>query len=290
MRKMPPWASAMNAFDAGAVPGSVLRGEDYANDFSRSLLAPQRPDPQCIVATAGTLSSKRFNVYRNNVTVSLVDALADIFPAVRRLVGEEFFRAMARIFVLESPPVSPLIFEYGSGFADFIDRFEHTQELPWLGDVARIERAWLDAYHAADVAPMAPAEIAALDPALLPDLRFQPHPASRMVVSAHPALSIFMANHYHDPEGDIELHGPEAALVTRPELDVQVRPLLPGGHVFLGALLAGETLGVAAASGASSSSTFDLAANIEGMLMAGVFSSLLVEPDSCEAKPIGRNT
>jgi hypothetical protein len=32
-------------------------------------------------------------------------------------------------------------------------RYDYAQTMPWLADVARIERAWLDAYHAADAAP-----------------------------------------------------------------------------------------------------------------------------------------
>jgi len=52
--------------------------------------------PNDVVATLGKGVVKRYNVYRNNVTVSLIDALAAIYPDVQRITGVEFFRAMAR--------------------------------------------------------------------------------------------------------------------------------------------------------------------------------------------------
>ena len=70
---------------------------------------------------------------------------------MQRITGVEFFRAMARFHIRETPPASPLLFEYGRDFPAFIERYEYAQGMPWLADVARIERAWLDAYHAADV-------------------------------------------------------------------------------------------------------------------------------------------
>src|SRR5258707_7002615 len=82
----------------------------------------------------------RYNVYRNNVTVSLIDALADIYPAVQRITGAEFFRAMARFHVRATPPTSPLLFEYGRDFPAFIEGYEYAQAMPWLADTARIER------------------------------------------------------------------------------------------------------------------------------------------------------
>lgn len=83
---------------------------------------------------------KRYNVYRNNVIVSLINALADTYPAVQRITGVEFFRAMARFHVRATPPTSPLLFEYGRDFPAFIEGYEHAQDMPWLADTARIER------------------------------------------------------------------------------------------------------------------------------------------------------
>src|SRR5271168_1367098 len=130
--------------------------DSYAATFSSALLRPERETPSLIAGPRGKGAVKRYNVYRNNVTVSLIEALAAIFPAVQRITGVEFFRAMARFHVRANPPRSPLLFEYGRDFPEFIERYECAQDMPWLADTARIERAWLDAYHAADVPPLSP--------------------------------------------------------------------------------------------------------------------------------------
>lgn len=257
---------------------SRLSGREHAgfpSAVATALLDPLRPEPDCVSGPRGKKARKRFNVYRNNVTVSLVNALADIYPASLRIVGREFFRAMASVYVRTSPPVSPLLPEYGREFPAFIDTFEHTRDILWLGDVARIERAWLDAYHAADAAPLAPQALSAIDPESLGEARLRPHPAARIVCSRYPAVTIFTANRRDAPVGLIETADAEDALVSRPQLDVLVRWLPPGGAVFLASLVAGSTLGEAATRAANDSEQFDLAANIKGALEAGVFAEVL---------------
>ncbi len=91
---------------------------------------------------------------------SLIDALRTKFPATERIVGEEFFRAMARVFVIAHPPRSKILHTYGDDFGDFIAAFEPAAELAYLADVARLEAARTRAYHAADATPLTPADFA----------------------------------------------------------------------------------------------------------------------------------
>ena len=88
--------------------------------------------------------------------MSLIDALAAIYPAVQRITGAEFFRAMARFHVRATPPTSPLLFEYGRDFPDFIEAYDMRSRCRGSRMSRGIERAWLDAYHAADAAPLSP--------------------------------------------------------------------------------------------------------------------------------------
>ena len=245
--------------------------------FASALVDPTRTTPAIVTGPAGKGAVKRYNVYRNNVTVSLIDALAAVYPAVQRITGVDFFRAMARFHVRATPPTSPLLFEYGRDFPAFIESYEYARDLPWLADVARIERAWLDAYHAADTVPLSADALALVPPQRLADVVFTPHPAAGIVRSPFAALTIFAANRGEGAPGQIDAGTPEDALVTRPELDVIVRHLPEGGAVFLTGLMSGQTLGVAAASALQSSASFDIAANIAGMIEAGVFTSIDLE-------------
>jgi hypothetical protein len=247
----------------------------YAAVFAGALLDPDLATPAAVAGPKSKAAGKRYNVYRNNVTVSLINALAAVFPATQRITGGDFFRAMARFYVRATPPTSPLLFEYGRDFPNFIEQYEYAQSVPWLADVARIERAWLDAYHAADLQPLMPHALASIPPEQLADTVLKPHPAARIIRSRFPAVTIFTANRSDGPATHVEVVEAEDALLTRPALEVEVRQLPPGGAIFLNGLIAGESLGAAASAAFSESPSFDLAANICGLLEAGAFTTAL---------------
>jgi Putative DNA-binding domain len=250
------------------------RHPSYTAAFAAALIDPERETPAIVAGPAGKGAVRRYNVYRNNVTVSLIDALAAAYPAGRRITGVDFFRAMARFHIRATPPTSPLLFEYGRDFPAFIERYEHARPMPWLADTARLERAWLDAYHAEDAAPLSAETLAAVAPERLADLVFITHPATRIVQSPFSVVTIFAANRSGEKAGRIDASSPEDALITRPDLDVVVRHLPPGGAVFLLNLMTGQSLGEAAATALQASPAFDLAANIAGLIGAGAFAAI----------------
>ncbi|QPF90379.1 HvfC/BufC N-terminal domain-containing protein [Bradyrhizobium commune] len=246
----------------------------FAAAFAPALLDPAREAPSAVTGRNGRPAGRRYDVYRNNVTVSLIEALAAIYPAVQRITGADFFRAMARFHVRSDPPTSPLLFDYGRDFPAFIEAYEHARPLPWLADVARIERAWLDAYHAADATPLSPAQLGAIAPERLANLVFTPHPAARVVRSPFAAVTIFAANRDSAPVARIDASTAEDALITRPDFDVVVRHLPPGGAVFATGLMSGQPLGEAVSLALDSTADFDLATNVAGLIEAGAFTSI----------------
>lgn len=249
--------------------------------FRTAVLDPGAPAPAGLHGCAGSPAGRRFDVYRNNVVHSLTTALAEIFPAVERLVGAANFGVLARAFVRAHPPRSPLLFAYGEAFADFLARYEPVRALVYLPDVARIERAWLDAYHAADAEPLPGAALAALAPDRLAVSRFRAHPATRLVRSRYAAASIVLANRGTPPPagGRIRAGEAEAALVTRPALTVTLAPLCPAEGAFFAALLAGRTLQAAAGTAAEEDAAFDLAGAIRRLVDSGAFAALRTDAE-----------
>lgn len=247
----------------------------HASCFSSALTDPYLKTPLGISGPNGKLADKRYNVYRNNVTVSLINALASIFPAVERLVGNDFFRAMARSHIRETPPSSPLLFEYGYDFPKFIDEYQYARSLPWLGDTARVERAWLDAYHARDARSLEPKALESVLPEKLRRLVFMAHPATRIVRSRYSAVSIFSDNREASTRTEkLDASHAENALITRPEQQVIVRHLPSDGALFIEQLLAGKTLEEAVTLALSEYPAFDLSLNLREILKAGVFTSI----------------
>ncbi len=66
-------------------------------------------------------------------------------------------------------------------------------------------------------------------------------------------------------------------LVARPHLDVEVRALPQGGAAFLAALVAGEPLARAAEAAVEEAAEFDLAANLAGLIGAGLVIGFSIE-------------
>ena len=254
----------------------MLRLADLQDAFSSALLDSELPPPAAIGDGSGRVDGKRFNVYRNNVIVSLVDTLATVYPAIERLVGEEFFRAAAGLYVRNNPPQSPLMFDYGGGFADFLETFEPAQSVPYLGDVARLEWGWNKVYHANDAAVLDPSALTAVGAERLDGVRFVFHPAAAIIVSRFPVVTLFEANRNPavEPIAQLPDHG-EAALVTRPDIDVEVHRLSTGCAQFLQHLSTGDTLAEAAASAYQSNPhEFDLGQSLTLFLQSGAAAEL----------------
>lgn len=250
--------------------------DDRQRGWAAALISESVPPPDNIVNPTGGAVTKRFNVYRNNVVSSLIEALANTYPAIEGLLGEEYFRALAALFVTQHPPRSPVLLDYGGDFAAFIDDFPPLADFPYLSDVARLEWSWLRSYHAADADVLTPEELAATPQNKLFKAVFTVHPASALIRSDYPVLSMFEINR-DDERSDKSLPAEgENVLITRPGLSVEMRRLSGGGDVFIGALMDGDSLGEAAQRCASIE-TFDLAVHIQGALEAGVFRSVTLK-------------
>lgn len=250
--------------------------------FAAALLDPAAPAPDGLVATP-----RRFGVYRNNVLAALAGALEARFPVAARIVGEDFFRAMATLFVRAEPPRSPVLLNYGDGLPAFVERFEPAASVPYLPDVIRLEIARSQAYHAADVRPAGPAELARLDVAQLGTATIVSHPATRLLASPHPVATIAAM---HAPGGEpapVEPWTGEDVLITRPSLTVETRVLPPGGHAFHAVLLAGGTIAEAIMDGLGASPSFDAAAALAGLVASGAAQSFAIPaaPDHPGARP-----
>jgi hypothetical protein len=207
--------------------------------FAAALLDGASPAPPGLRAWNGSDPARRYAVYRNNVAVSLTTALAETFPVVRRLVGDEFFDAMARSYVREHPPVSPVLAHYGEAFADWLAAFAPARALPYLPDMARLERARVAAWHAADAVPIAPEAIAArlADAASLPASQPVLHPSCRVLRSPYAIHALWSAHQQDDDWPPIDIDVPCAMLVLRdPADDVLVIGLDTGAADFIAAL------------------------------------------------------
>jgi hypothetical protein len=248
----------------------------FQHVFAAALLDPAATCPDGLATWNGSDPARRFAVYRNNVTSSLVDAVGETFPVVRQLVGDAFFRAMAAEFVRAAPPASRILAQYGAGFPAFLSAFEPARALAYLPDMARLEWLRVQAYHAADGAPLAPEHIAhALSvPERLPAARVTLHPSVATLASTYGVVSLWAAHHGIGELGTVDPYRAENALVVRHALDVEVVSIDAGAAGFVASLARGEAFGAAAAAACDAHPAFDLAATLAILIRAGAITGL----------------
>lgn len=263
----------MNPQTINQLPGAAAGATAiYQDAFVSTLLAPEEVAPVEIAALA---AQPAFAVYRNTIMKGCIDALQAGYPAILRLVGEEWFRAAAAIFVRKSPPTVPMLLEYGRGFAEFLEGFAPAADMPYLPGVARLDRCWTQAHIAADEIPLDAAAIANLEPAALAGAVLHPHSAAHWGwFGEAPIYTIWSRNRSEEVADDaLEWHG-EGALLTRPHGVVTWHALDAAGCAFLDACAAGLTLDAAAHAALATHASADLARLMEQLLVVGAFGRM----------------
>ena len=218
---------------------------------------------------------QHLQIYRNNIFASLTGALKAVYPVVERLVGDGFFRFSADGYIRCHPPHSGNLHDFGKYYADFLTGFAPAASLPYLPDVARLEWAWHEAFHAADAPSLDPRQFAEVATDRQAFLRFTLHPSARLLSSSYPLLRIWQANQDGAAEREINLtEGGVQLLVHRRDLHVQIETLSLGEHALLHALAQGATLETACEAALASAAAFDLTATLQRVVHGGVLASL----------------
>jgi hypothetical protein len=245
--------------------------------FANALRDRLAPCPAGLTTWNGSDPAARLAVYRNNVWVSLIDALADGFPVTQALVGADFFRAMAQCFIQAQLPRSALLAEYGADFPDFIAGFAPADPVPYLADVARLEWLRVRAYHAADADPVTPErlQLALSQPETLGQWGLRLHPALSVLASDYAVVALWAAHQGVGDLGAVDPSQAETALVLRAGLEVEVIRLAAGAAEFIQQVLAGACLSAAVEQAMARAADFDFSEMLALLLRTGAITDLV---------------
>ena len=229
---------------------------------------------------AASLLSMRSDVswgtsaYRRNAFGNWTGALANAYPIVRKIVGEDFFDGLARAYAREHPSTSGDLNECGVRLPGFVAAFPHTQDLPYLPDVARME--WLArlALYAPDAPVFDPAALAKVPPENYPALRPKLAPGATVFRSDWPVARVWEV-HQEGYRGDFAVNfvpGIHRVLVYRPRWRAEVRPISLGEYRFLAGAGRGESLGEFVDAALHFEPAFDAAVVLQRWIAAGALS------------------
>lgn len=241
-------------------------------EFRSALLDPAQVRPQGLSDGAGRPAGRRFDVYRNNVAVSLTEALETAFPVLRKLLGYKNFKVMSAVFLRKHPPSSPLMMFYGADMPAFLAGFEPTSKIGYLPDIARLEMALRKSYHASDHQAIDPLLLQSTPTDRLMASRIGLAPSLQLVRSPWPIHAIWRFN--TEPGARKPSMAAEDVVVLRSDMDPEPHLLPLGGGVFVEALLSGNPLGEALEATALATENFDLSAALALLIGAGAITSV----------------
>ena len=251
---------------------------DLQTEFAAALF-DERPEMSARVRAGRFPAAQHLQVYRNNVVESLTGALRAVYPVAEKLVGDGFFRYAVHEYLRAHRPRSGNLHDFGDAFAGFLAGFAPAAELPYLPDVARLEWAWHQAFHAADAPAFDLARLGAVPAEQHATLRFVLHPSTRLLASDFPVVRIFEINQEgYDGDTSVDLgEGGVHVLVIRRGLTVYVEPLAAGEAELLTALAGQQPLGAAVQAALAAQPDFDLTGTLAEHLRRGTLVDFLAE-------------
>ncbi len=240
--------------------------------FTAALLNPTVPVPEGLRDFGDRPAGRRFNVYRNNVAVSLTEAMHTGFPIITKLLGPQNMDGLAGMFLRAHPPSSPLMMHYGEAFPEFLTGIEQLSHLGYLADVARLELAIRDSYHAADSPAIDPAILGDLAPEDLLAATLTLASSLRLLCSDWPLYDLWRFN--TQDGADQPRSEAQSVLIVRAEFDPEPHLLDSGSAAWIKAICAGETIGDALESANAADPEFDLGPLLTLLLQNHAISSL----------------
>lgn len=256
-------------------PGShaIAAGEpDYQQAFSDALFDPRHDALVLGAVKPVPHAGHRLALYRGNLSGTWDKVLSNAYPVVCRLVGEEFFAALARAYGMAHPSDSPDLNQFGAGFAAFLASFEHVAQYPYLPDMARLEWALHRAHYSADAVGLSGAQLEAFPPEQLELARLRLHPSCAVLQSPWDIAGLWQA---HQGEGEVAFPPAFDAggcyLVARPRWKCVVQPLSAGAHAALASLAAGANVGEALDQAFETDEQFDVGRWLADCIEQAVF-------------------
>jgi len=244
-------------------------------DFLRAILDASPTRVSDAIVGGAVSAEHRLAIYAKNAEANFLASLRASFPAVCRLVGDEYFTQCAREFRRAHPSRSGDLDPAGAAFPDYLAARHAQDRFGYLGDVARLEWLYHECLSAAEHTAFDLVRLAAVPADDYDHVLFQLHPSARLFTSPFPAVAIWEANVASDNEPElIDLdRGGDRVLLIRRGNGVAFRSLAAGEYAFLASLEHGSPFAAALAAAAEATeggTGFDAAAVLPTFVRAGV--------------------
>jgi len=117
--------------------------------------------------------AESLELYHRQYWFRLLDSIAEDFPVLQKMAGEDTFWALMEAYLLACPSGSFTLRHLGSRMADFTAGWDGLDERQqrWFSSIARLEYAYMEIYEAGEWEVVTPEEFATAELGLQPHVR-----------------------------------------------------------------------------------------------------------------------
>jgi hypothetical protein len=133
----------------------------------------------------------RWHIYSHGYSARIVEALEQEYAAIRRIIGIEAFAALVERYLAVFVPRSFDLGHAGDRLARFLEFDRLSAELPFLSDLARLERTISESFTAADARPLSWSDMEAKSADDVAALRMSVAPGVTLLRSAWPLEALW---------------------------------------------------------------------------------------------------
>jgi hypothetical protein len=202
--------------------------------------APLRTE-NVIRCNGGLRADRRIQIYVDAYFHRLLDCLKEDFPATLAVVQENVFNDLVRSYLVKYPPREPSIAYAGRYFAEFLHGHCILSRLPFLAELAQLERAILEVFLGQDCGTLSSSEMRTIAPECWPSFVVPTQPALQILVCKWKVSAIRRAVDNGTPWSE-PTPEPTIVLVWRQDMQVYFRELETAEHAALKAASKGTTL------------------------------------------------
>lgn len=227
------------------------------------------------------LIASRVAIYRGALEAIWSQTLANAYPVMQKLVGEDFFEILAADYGRQFPSRSGDLNAFGADFSQFLRRENAVVDFPYFADVADLEWGIHCAYYAADASSLTLAGFLRAVGNAAQESQLIFHPAVVLHQSATASAAVWQAHQGDEVAAlDMQLNTPSFALVSRRDWLVELQQLEESSYIALAALRDGRSLAVALELALATDASFNVAGALQSWFSLGVFSAY-----SCKESP-----
>ncbi len=195
----------------------------------------------------GSVSGReRMSVYAGGYVARIRESLAETYEAVKHVMGEDAFTRLAESYAQAYPSHSYNLSDASKELPTFLEQSTWKDNLPFLPDLARLERLIAESFHSFAKSKFDVLALAGLDEDGWNNLRIEFQPFVKIISSPWPIVDLWTARKTPISKINVTLEGrPQCALVYRREFEVFCRPISGFEYEFLKSFFSGKTLGQA---------------------------------------------